>query len=42
LEGKLKLNMNPDLVVSGAPSHLVYFKYRLHLAELFVAGAVVN
>jgi len=40
LEGKLKLN--PDLVVSGAPSHLVYFKYRLHLAELFVAGAVVN
>ena len=40
LEGKLKLN--PDLVVSGAPSHLVCFKYRLHLAELFIAGTVVN
>jgi hypothetical protein len=30
LEGKLKLKMNPDLVVSGAPSHLVYFKYKLY------------
>ncbi len=28
LEGKLK--MNPDLVVSGAPNHLVYFKYKLY------------
>jgi hypothetical protein len=42
LEGKLKLKMNPDLVVSSAPSHLVFFKYRLYLAELFIAGAVVN
>jgi hypothetical protein len=42
LAGKLKRKMNLDLVVSSVPSHLVYFKYRLYLAKLFIAGAVVT
>ena len=39
---QLKLKMNPDLVVSGVPGNLVYFKYKLYLAKLFIAGAVVT